>query len=197
MCVDAISSIGSVPVDLSRVYLASGVSGKGLGSYCGLAMVYADHEIASSPRVPRYLDLGLYGSSVPFTQSSNLVAALVCALGRFLDGGSARLSEVREHSRVLADMLAEGLPPKVTLLRPSRASPAVFTFRVEPCDAAGLLGERLLAGGFQVAFRAEYLRKRGWVQAFVMGSTSIADLTRFANLILAVAKGLPRFAEVS
>ena len=40
LCVDCVSSLGLVPVDLSGVYLASGVSGKGLASYPGLSFVF-------------------------------------------------------------------------------------------------------------------------------------------------------------
>ncbi|MCA9989232.1 MAG: GNAT family N-acetyltransferase, partial [Anaerolineales bacterium] len=79
LVVDAISSIGLAPVDLSGVYLASGVSGKGLGSVPGIAMVYYNQPIAPQPdRIPSYLDIGLYATSagVPFTLSSNLLYAL-------------------------------------------------------------------------------------------------------------------------
>jgi aspartate aminotransferase-like enzyme len=46
VCVDAISSLGSVPLDLADVHLASGVSGKGLGAFPGLAIVFYNHDIA-------------------------------------------------------------------------------------------------------------------------------------------------------
>ena len=61
LCLDCISSIGTAPVQLEGVHLASGVSGKGLGSYPGLAMVFYHHDLAPAPeKLPRYLDLGLY-----------------------------------------------------------------------------------------------------------------------------------------
>jgi hypothetical protein len=40
LCVDCISSLGAVPLDLRGIYLASGTSGKALGSLTGLAMVF-------------------------------------------------------------------------------------------------------------------------------------------------------------
>ena len=49
LALDCISSIGTMPVDLAGVYLASGVSGKGLGSYPGLSMVFYNHEIEPRP----------------------------------------------------------------------------------------------------------------------------------------------------
>ena len=83
LCVDAISSVGTLPVSLAGVALASAVSGKGLSSFPGLALVFHEADIQPAPeRLPRYLDLGLYAGhdGVPFTQSSNLVRALGSAL---------------------------------------------------------------------------------------------------------------------
>jgi len=40
LCLDCISSIGTIPVDLTGVYLASCASGKGLRAYPGLSMVF-------------------------------------------------------------------------------------------------------------------------------------------------------------
>src|SRR5207249_570193 len=75
LCVDAISSLGTVEVDFSNVAFATGVSGKGLGAYPGLAFVFHACRLAQSGSIQRYLDLRTYESnaSVPFTQSSNLV----------------------------------------------------------------------------------------------------------------------------
>jgi GNAT superfamily N-acetyltransferase len=85
LCVDAISSLGNVPLLFEGIYLASGVSGKALGAFPGLALVFHDHELTPAPhRLPRYLDLGSYArpGGVPFTHSSNLVRALLAALRR-------------------------------------------------------------------------------------------------------------------
>ncbi len=41
VCLDCISSLGAAPVDLDGVWLASGGSGKALGSYAGVGMVFA------------------------------------------------------------------------------------------------------------------------------------------------------------
>ena len=40
VCVDAISSLGSVPCDFSGLAFASAVSGKALGAYPGIALVF-------------------------------------------------------------------------------------------------------------------------------------------------------------
>src|ERR1051325_10928701 len=46
LCLDCISSIGTLPVDLDGVYLASCSSGKGLRAYPGISMVFHHHDIA-------------------------------------------------------------------------------------------------------------------------------------------------------
>ena len=85
LCLDCMSTLGVVPIDLRGVHLATGTSGKGLASYPGLSLVFHHHDVAPQPeRLPRYLDLGCWsqGDGVPFTHSSNLVAALAAALDR-------------------------------------------------------------------------------------------------------------------
>ena len=89
LCLDCISSIGTVPLDLRDVYLASGVSGKGLAALAGLSLVFYNHDVPPAPEaLPRYLDLGLHaaGRGVPFTLSSNLLDALRESLDRFKSG---------------------------------------------------------------------------------------------------------------
>jgi hypothetical protein len=83
LCLDAISSLGTLPLNLAGVHLASGASGKGLRAYPGVAMVFYHHRARSAnDQLPRYLDLGLYAEQegVPFTFSSNLLHALHAAV---------------------------------------------------------------------------------------------------------------------
>ena len=83
LCLDCVSSLGVLPVDLRRVHLASSTSGKGLAAVAGIGVVFHREPVAPSPvGVPRALDLGLYASDegVPFTLGSNVLAALHAAL---------------------------------------------------------------------------------------------------------------------
>ena len=81
LCLDCVSSIGALSVDLEGVFLASGVSGKAICSYPGLSFVFYNHAL-SGQSLPRYMDLELYSKSegVPFTHSSNFIYALQEAL---------------------------------------------------------------------------------------------------------------------
>ncbi len=112
LCLDCISSVGSVSVDLGDVYLASAVSGKGFCSYSGLSMVFYNHVVKSSDKkLPRYLDLGTYAENggVPFTILSNLVGALNTSLK------TGDIKKKCEQNRVVSawlrnEICAMGLP---------------------------------------------------------------------------------------
>src|SRR5438445_4152984 len=56
LCLDCVSTIGTMPVDLGGVWLASCASGKGLRSYPGVSMVFYHHDLAQGRRLlPRCL----------------------------------------------------------------------------------------------------------------------------------------------
>ncbi len=175
LALDCISSIGTLPVDLSGVFLASGVSGKGLGSYPGLSMVFYNHELAPRPnRLPRYLDLGLHASKggVPFTMSSNLVYALDAALDRF---DSIRVfEEIYETSSWLRRRLRD-LGFRI-VAADSDAAPAVITLALPPNMNSTDLGDRLGLAGFSLSYNSEYLCARNWIQICLMGNFSRRDV---------------------
>jgi aspartate aminotransferase-like enzyme len=185
LCVDAISSIGTLPVNLAGVSLASGVSGKGLGAFPGLALVFHDTEIQPAPgTLPRYLDLGQYMrcDSVPFTHSSNLVRALDSALtttnwpDRFhcaaRDGAWLRTTLRRAGLRVVG--------------RDDRASPAIVTVALpEPLETVAVAAA-LSVRGFVTSAHSPYLVERNWLQICLMGDISRPSLERVSQALLAI-----------
>lgn len=179
LCVDAISSVGNAPVDLSCAWLATATSGKGLAAYPGLGLVFHREEIAPSPRLPRYLDLGLWASEggVPFTASSNLLAALHSAL------------QVREGNGCGGARLPADLRPRVealgfSCLAPVEcAAPWVLTLSPPAGTSAFSLGERLEAEGFLLSYRSGYLKWRNWLQICWMGEHEPAALGRLIDAL--------------
>ncbi|MEO8381757.1 MAG: aminotransferase class V-fold PLP-dependent enzyme [Acidobacteriota bacterium] len=168
LCVDAISAVGAYPLDLSGAHLASGTSGKALGAYPGLSMVFHSEPITASDDLPRYLDLGLYsGDRVPFTQSSNLVSALRTALLRppRFEEVAALGAWVRERLRKLGFTLIGNEP-----------APHVITIALEPSVRSDALAASLDRAGFQVAWASDYLLARNWIQIAIMGETTRAQL---------------------
>ena len=137
MARSAICSIGSVPVDLAGVWLATGVSGKGLGSYPGLALVFhGDLLQADAGRVPRYLDLANWDSAggIPFTHSSNLVRALDAALTEAEAEGAERFTRI---ARLAADLRAGFRKLGFTIVAPdAHACPAIVTVAMKERGSA-------------------------------------------------------------
>lgn len=168
LCLDAVSAIGAVPLDLSGVHFATGASGKALASLPGLSFVFHEHDVVPAPdRVPRYLDLGVYGAAVgvPFTHSSNLLAALDAALDRF--DRASPFDDLDRLARLVRPRLRDiGWSP---LVDESRATPAVLTIPLRNGFRAADVGEALARQGLLVAHHSDYLTRRNWFQVSLMG----------------------------
>jgi aspartate aminotransferase-like enzyme len=200
LCVDAISSIGSVPVDLSGVSLAAGVSGKGLGGYPGLALVFHAQPVDPAPRaLPRYLDLGLYASSggTPFTHSSNLIYALAAALERYAAGPEGQGPDGQRQPDPFAAVAELGawlrarLAGHFTLVgAEEHASPAIVTIALPPELRVEEIGEALEADGYWLSYRSRYLLARNWLQICLMGDVrreALAALVARLETLVVVA----------
>ena len=175
LCLDCISVIGTAPVDLQGVHLASCVSGKGLGAFPGLSMVFYHDAVAPRPdKLPRYLDLGYYAAQngVPFTHSSNLLSALQAALKRY--DSQQPFAEVAELSVWLRPKLRD---LGFDILAPdAHASPAVITLALPKSISSVKSGDQLQAAGFLLSYQSGYLRERNWIQICLMGDCSRQSL---------------------
>ncbi|HEU0010239.1 MAG TPA: GNAT family N-acetyltransferase [Verrucomicrobiae bacterium] len=171
LCLDCISSIGTVPVNLDGVYLASCVSGKALASFPGLSMVFYNHELRPAPStLARYLDLGYYAekNGVPFTTSSNLLYALQTALKRIVwPEKFAQLAEVSAWLRArLRELGLQIVAPD------AHAAPAVVTLALPPEVSSKTLGFQLKKAGYLLSYNSGYLLPRNWIQICLMGEWS-------------------------
>ncbi|MEU8007438.1 GNAT family N-acetyltransferase [Catellatospora sp. NPDC049111] len=168
LCVDAISSVGTLPVDLSGAYLATGTSGKALGGYPGLSMVFLRELPRPSPgSIPRYLDLGCYAEAggIAYTQSSNLVAALDTALA--VTDWPDRYARLARAARWLDGRLRR-LGLAVVAAR-EEAAPGIVTIALPGPLPAAEVGARLERAGYLLAYQSGYLRERNWLQISLMG----------------------------
>jgi aspartate aminotransferase-like enzyme len=200
LCLDCTSSIGTVALNLAGVHLATGVSGKGLGAFPGLSMVFHHHEINPSPKsIPRYLDIGLYAScaGIPFTHSSNLLAALQAAVRDFQpDERFAKLASLSKWVRL--KLRAAGM----RIVAPdAHAAPAVVSIVLPRETDSRRLGDLLRERGFQLSFESEYLLKRNWIQICLMGRSSRETLRPLFEILLPqqnlwVASGSGRFPSL-
>jgi len=182
LCLDCISSIGTVPVDLGGVYFASCVSGKAIGSFPGLSMVFYNHQLTpASNGVPRYMDLAYYAAQdgIPFTHSSNLVYALLTALKRTC--WQERFEQIAEVSRWLRRRLVE---LDFEIVAPElAASPAVLTIALPGEISSRNVGWLLHQEGYLLSYKSEYLLKRNWIQICLMGEWSRENLETLPNVL--------------
>jgi aspartate aminotransferase-like enzyme len=178
LCLDCVSSLGAAPLDLSGIWLASGSSGKALGAYAGISMVFAQvvfaQEVSPVPRpvpryVPEYLDLdaALRAEGSRFTFSSPLLMALDAALEIPRDYAPlGNLVRRKLRDRGVAPM-ADGI----------HAAPTVTTFAP---PVAGFT-ELCRSLGYWIGGESSYLARRGLAQVATMGAVGadhIEDLFR-------------------
>lgn len=181
ICLDAISAIGNIPIDLSKIYLASCVSGKGLASFCGLSMVFYNHTIVeASIKLPRYLNLYQYSHSqgIPYTMSSNLVFALHTALKNL------NIDEKSNRTKKLYFFLKQ----KFTVLGVSMLNaqedinPAVLTIPIEQSYDSQKIGDYIRRKGYLVSYESNYLLQRNWIQICLMGDIKKEQLDDLARI---------------
>ncbi len=180
LCVDCISSIGTIPLDLRGVRFATASSGKGLASRAGLAMVFHDSTVMPSTRLPRSLDLGLYEQSagVPFTLPSHALAALAAALEEMQP---ARFETIAQLGTMLKQRLIElDLSP---IGPPGFTSPAVTTVVLPRPFRSLRFGRELEAAGVRAAYRSAYLHRRNAVQFCLMGHPTRQQIDDLLNAI--------------
>jgi len=167
LCADCISSIGVTPVNLEEVFLATCASGKGLASYPGLSMVFYNHAISSSKRLPRYLDLGWYAEhqGIAFTHSSNLLHALDAAVQR--EDWPKKYIQLTEVSQRLRARLRQAGFTLIT--GDAEVAPGVATIDFGAAQNSVEVGQQLMQAGFLVSYNSDYLRRRNWIQICLMG----------------------------
>jgi aspartate aminotransferase-like enzyme len=190
LCLDGISSLGTMPVDLTGVYLASGASGKGLRAYPGVSMVFHNHTApAASDRLPRYLDLGNYaqGDGIPFTFSSNLLHALHAAVKR-VDWEKRHAELTATSSWLRTELLDMGFE---LVGHATRTSPAVITLALPSEMNSVILGRRMQEAGFLLSCHSEYLRRQNWIQICLLGEIPREKVTALANALRRVAQKGP------
>jgi len=182
LCLDCISSIGTLPVDLTGVWLASCASGKGLRSYPGVSMVFYHHEVAPSPQaLPRYLDLGYNAAQqgLPFTFSSNLLHALHAAVKRVrwderFAGLCALSAWLRTQLRELGfELIGDG----------ASTSPAIVTIALSGHLDSARIGGLIQEAGYLLSYNSDYLRRKNWIQVCLMGECAKEKVVSLLNAL--------------
>jgi aspartate aminotransferase-like enzyme len=184
VALDCVSSIGATTIanEVGPLFFASGVSGKSLGDYAGLAFVHLNDECRyllskTTPLCPSFNLLRMYETRGPL---STVLSSLVFALARSLedDYGSpeAAARRFQEYSvlgqRTRSQMRSLGLDPVASELI---AAPNITTFALPDHS----FPKQCLDAGFQIAYESQYLQSRNWGQIATMGNVTSASLDRF------------------
>ena len=191
LCLDGVSSIGSCEVDLENIYLATAVSGKGIGSLPGLAIVFCRDDVLSGDhQLPKYFDLSYYQTKqgIPFTISSNAVYALIAAIKN--SNWPTRFENVKQWSEELRNEFEEiGLP---VLADKECRAPHITTIALPDPISSLDIGKLLEDEGILVSYRSEYLIESNHIQVCFMGECQ--KPTRMISYFLreAIKKSLPR-----
>lgn len=191
LCLDAVSAVGLAPLDLSGVHLATAVSGKALGAFAGLAVVFHDGRLAPGGQLPRSLDLAAYvaADGIPYTLSSNLVAALDAALD--IDWPARWQAIAAAHARLEPALRAQGFD---VVAPPTAAMPGILTLALPASCPAAQLCQRMARRGYLLAHGSDYLRHRNWVQICLMGTWEARALEVLPPLLAAQAKAVAQVA---
>jgi aspartate aminotransferase-like enzyme len=180
LCLDCISSIGAVDLDLDGVFLASGVSGKAISALTGLSFVFHHHDVKPNQSLPKYLDLGVYyeNRSIPFSHSSNLLDALLKALEALSSRTFVKIKEM--HSYLNRVLNIRGF--KITTTE-AIASPIIITIEFPRGISSLDIGESLLYQGFQLHYESAYLRERNWIQIACVGDYTPSELEKMIQVL--------------
>lgn len=179
LCIDCISSIATMPLDLSDIYLASSTSGKAIGAYAGLSMVFYNHNIEPSNKIPLYLDLGYYRmkGGIPFTISSSAVYALKKAIEILtLEDKFEEIEKISSYIRKELLSLEMNL-----IVSKENSSPAVITFSVPSNISSKKVGEIMEERGYYLSFNSCYLLEKNWLQVCIMGNINMGDIDGFKS----------------
>ena len=189
---DCVSSLGAVDTsDLGRrLFLATGVSGKALASYAGLAFVFLSQEaigaLEGKTICPTFDMLGASRSAGPVsTVPSPLVMAALAALRENYSDATGRAARFRHYDKLGRWARARMREAGLELLVAERdAAPTIATFPLPPGYARACM-----RAGFCIAHESDYLRARGWGQIATMGNLTEAALEPLFAVVQSPAPG--------
>lgn len=173
LALDGVSAVGVQELDLAKVYLASGVSGKAIAAYPGICFVMSDHSDFAGGNIPVYLDLAYYQScgGIPFTISSNLVAALDQALSEIdLSADTRHMAALKAH---MLDYLQQ---ENISIVNTINPSSNMITLQLPPGYSSESIGNRLAAEGISIGYKSKYLVERNWLQLFFTRNNRLKEV---------------------
>ena len=179
ICLDAVSSLGAVPLDLRGVHLATGSSGKALGTTPGGDRLRLAGRRRPGPSPARADVPGPARGAHRARPAVHRPVPIAGGLDRALDDYAtpAARADRYAHYAALADGSDRGSGRwgSIRSSGEAAAAPVVTTFAPPPGWSAEEFARRA-ALGYEIAHASRYLRHRGWVQIATMGELTEDDL---------------------
>ncbi len=183
LALDCVSSVGATRIasEAGPILFATGVSGKSLGAYAGLAFVYLSEEsrflLSKQIICPSFNLLRMHEACGPVsTVPSSLMFALAQSLEDQYGSPEAAAQRFQQYfalgQQTRRQMRSLGLEP---VSPEAVAAPNVTTF-VLPDDS---FPKQCLEVGFQIACESQYLQSRNWGQIATMGNITSASVDKF------------------
>jgi aspartate aminotransferase-like enzyme len=175
--VDCMSTVGTYPLDLSKIAMATASSGKGLASVPGLAIVFSNIATQTENHIPVYLDLQHYSlkNGIPFTISSNLVNALYTSIQQKLQINQFEL--LQEYGEKFYTRLS-----KQQSIPFSNQHSKVFTI-VFANNTRNTFISKMQHSKILFSYESEYLKERSWCQFATFGYYKKCDLNVLQALV--------------
>jgi aspartate aminotransferase-like enzyme len=178
--IDCMSTVGTMPLNLSGVAMATASSGKGLSSIPGLAIVISNIEPDVKASCPLYLDLSHYKIScgIPFTIPSNLLKALYTSIRQKLHDEQYLL--IAKYRKIFFNSLDD-----LSLVPFSNEHTCVFTI-VPPESTMQQLINHFSNCQLEISYESDYLKKRQWCQLATFGYYTDDQLRKVSDALFQV-----------
>ena len=175
--IDCMSTVGTTPLDLSKVAMATASSGKGLASIPGLAIIFSNIEPTIKPVCPIYLDLYHYKTTagIPFTIPSNLLKALYISARQKLQEEQYQL--ITEYRKIFFNVLNDA-----SLVPFSNEHTSVFTI-VPPESLTRLFITYMRKHHLLMSYESDYLKSKNWYQLATFGYYTEKQLKQVSNAL--------------
>jgi len=180
--IDCMSTVGTTPLDLSKVAMATASSSKGLASIPGLAIIFSNIDPTFKSACPIYLDLYHYKNTagIPFTIPSNLLKALYISARQKLQEEQYQLTT--EYRKRFFNVLNDA-----SLVPFSNEHTSVFTI-VPPESLIRHLIMYMKKYHLLMSYESDYLKSKRWYQLATFGYYTEKQLKQVSNALSLFAK---------
>ena len=183
---DCVSAFGILPLDLSKVYMASASSGKAIGSFSGLSMIFFNqiHQVPENS-IPLYLDIWYYikKNGIPFTLNSNALNALGVAVET--TEVNRRYAAVVQKSAWLRDQITQ-LGLNLNPISTTTLHPAILTVKLPETINSSSFGQIMEQQNVLISYKSDYLVRQNRIQICLFSDISDEQLQYLVSVLKTV-----------